>query len=68
MLMQTAQIVVPCWQFDATLSALTEELGFRVDVIFPADSPTTAVVSGFGVTLRLESASTTAASTIRQIV
>ena len=51
---QNAQIVVPCSQFDATFAALTEQLGFRVDVIFPADAPTTAVVSGFGVTLRLE--------------
>ena len=51
---QNAQIVVPCSQFDATFAALTEHLGFRVDVIFPADAPTTAVVSGFGVTLRLE--------------
>lgn len=51
---QNAQIVVPCLQFDATFAVLTEQLGFRVEVIFPADAPTTAVVSGFGVTLRLE--------------
>lgn len=53
---QHAQIVIPCSHFDATFEALTEQLGFRVDMIFPADSPTTAVVSGFGVTLRLEAA------------
>ncbi|MBL0124533.1 MAG: hypothetical protein IPP88_17980 [Betaproteobacteria bacterium] len=51
---QHAQIVIPCSDFDATFEALTAQLGFRVDMIFPADSPTTAVVSGFGVTLRLE--------------
>lgn len=62
MLRQTAQLVVSCSQFDATLSALTEELGFRVEVIFPADAPTTAVVSGFGVALRLESVSATTAN------
>ena len=52
---QSAQIVIPCSQFDATFAALTGQLGFRVEMISPADAPTTAVVSGFGVTLRLES-------------
>ncbi len=52
---QSAQIVIPCSQLDATFAALTEQLGFRVEMISPADAPTTAVVSGFGVTLRLES-------------
>lgn len=56
----SAQVVVPCTQFDATFAALTEQLGFRVDMISPADAPTLAVVSGFGVTLRLESARTIA--------
>ena len=51
----SAQIVIPCSQFDATFAALTGQLGFRVEMISPADAPTTAVVSGFGVTLRLES-------------
>lgn len=57
MSIQGAQIVVPCWQFDATFATLTEQLGFRIDSIFPADAPTTAVVYGFGVTLRLEARS-----------
>ena len=52
---QSAQIIIPCSRFDETFAVLTEQLGFRVDVIFPADAPTTAVVSGFGVALRLES-------------
>ncbi|MEQ1519587.1 MAG: hypothetical protein ABL931_24195, partial [Usitatibacteraceae bacterium] len=51
----SAQIVVPCTDFSATFEALTTQLGFRVASIFPADAPTTAVLSGFGVTLRLES-------------
>ena len=36
------------------LAALTGELGFRVDAIFPADAPRTAVVSAHGTRLRLE--------------
>lgn len=52
-----AQIVIACSQFDVTLAALTGKLGFRVETIFPADAPTSAVISGHGVTLRLEAVS-----------
>ena len=54
---QQAQIVVACAQFDETFAALTDELGFRVETIFPADAPSSAVISGHGVTLRLEAVS-----------
>jgi quercetin dioxygenase-like cupin family protein len=37
------------------LDFFTARLGFRVDMIFPADTPHTAVISGQGLTLRLES-------------
>src|SRR5436190_17076557 len=36
------------------LDYFTRRLGFRVDMIFPADAPNTAVISGQEVTLRLE--------------
>jgi mannose-6-phosphate isomerase-like protein (cupin superfamily) len=49
-----AHVVVPTSRFDDDLAALTDELGFRIDAIFPADSPSTAIVSGHGVRLRLE--------------
>ena len=52
-----AQIVIACAKFEATFAALTGELGFRVETIFPADAPTSAVISGHGVTLRLEAVS-----------
>lgn len=51
---QSAQIVVPCKNLDETLEFFTGELGFRLEMIFPADAPTTAVISGYGVCLRLE--------------
>jgi quercetin dioxygenase-like cupin family protein len=51
-----AQIVVTTNRFTDDFDVLTEELGFRVDVIHPADSPSTAVVSGHGLRLRLERA------------
>jgi quercetin dioxygenase-like cupin family protein len=52
-----AHVVLATDHFDADFEALTERHGFRVDAIFPADAPTTAIVSGHGVRLRLESSS-----------
>jgi mannose-6-phosphate isomerase-like protein (cupin superfamily) len=51
---RSAQVVVPCSDLQATLDFFVERLGFRVDVIFPADAPSTAVISGHGLTLHLE--------------
>ncbi len=48
-----AAVVVPCSPLQPTLEFFTRRLGFRVDAIFPADSPTTAELSGHGLTLRL---------------
>jgi mannose-6-phosphate isomerase-like protein (cupin superfamily) len=39
----------------------THRLGFRVDMIVPADAPHTAIISGQGVTLRLEASGAQAA-------
>src|SRR3954454_18614897 len=50
----SAQVVVPCPDLQPTLDFFVERLGFRVDLIFPADSPSSAVISGHGVALRLE--------------
>src|SRR3954471_2327860 len=49
-----AQLIVPCSDLQPTLDFFVERLGFRVDMIFPADSPSSAVISGHGVALRLE--------------
>jgi len=51
---RSAQVVAPCSDLAATMEFFIERLGFRVDAIFPADAPSTAVISGHGVTLRLE--------------
>lgn len=48
-----AQVVVPCAELDPTLSFFTQQLGFRVDAISPADGPRTAVLSGHGLELVL---------------
>ncbi|MGH6892274.1 MAG: VOC family protein, partial [Dongiaceae bacterium] len=56
-----AQVVLPCPDLAATLAFFTDRLGFKVNLIFPADSPSTAVISGHGLTLRLEAATDGAA-------
>lgn len=49
-----AHVVLECSDLEPTLQFFTRRLGFRVDAIFPADSPAVAVLSGHGLTLRLE--------------
>ncbi|MGH9768719.1 MAG: cupin [Blastocatellia bacterium] len=44
-----------------TIDFFTRRLGFRVDMLVPADAPQTAVISGQGVTLRLEASGMQAA-------
>ena len=49
----TMRIVVACEALDAAIAAY-EGLGFRLDMIMPADSPRLAQMSGDGIDLRLE--------------
>jgi quercetin dioxygenase-like cupin family protein len=62
-----AEIVLPCADFNRSLEFYTEQLGFRVEMIFPADAPVVAVVSGYGTTLRLEQSNETQPLTLRLI-
>ena len=54
---QSAQIRISCENLNQTLEFFTSQLGFRLEMIFPADLPTTAVISGYGKVLRLEESS-----------
>jgi quercetin dioxygenase-like cupin family protein len=49
-----AQVVLPGVPLDATINFFTQRLGFRVDAIFPADAPSVAMLSGHGLTIRLQ--------------
>ncbi len=49
-----AQVVLPCRELDETLGFFTDRLGFRVDAIYPADDPSVAVVSGYGLRIELK--------------
>jgi len=50
---RTSQVLVACRELEPTLAFLQQRLGFQVDAIFPADNPTTVMVSGHGLSLRL---------------
>ena len=49
----SAEVVLPCDDLEETLAFFIDRLGFRVETIFPADSPRVAVISGHGLRLRL---------------
>src|SRR5688572_29838284 len=49
-----AEVVVSAPEIDESVRFFTERLGFRIDSVFPADDPRVVVVSGRGLTLRLE--------------
>jgi len=52
---EVAEVVMPCFDLDETLSFFLNSLGFRVEMITPADNPNTAIISGYGVRLCLRS-------------
>ena len=64
-LIQAVEVVFPCPKLGETLSFFTDRLGFRVKSIYPADCPSVAVLSGYGVCLRLQEGSGTLPSLLR---
>ncbi len=51
---QSAEVVLPCGDVQATAAFFTSRLGFRLESIFPADDPAVAQLCGHGLSLRLE--------------
>lgn len=49
-----AEIVLPTESLRQDLPFFTRTLGFRLDMIYPADNPAVAVLSGHGLRLRLD--------------
>ena len=47
------EIFLPSKDLATDLAFFTDRLGFRLETIFPADDPTTATISGHGVSIRL---------------
>jgi quercetin dioxygenase-like cupin family protein len=58
-----ADFVIDCDDLTAALDYYTRQLGFRLDVIFPADNPRTAVLTGFGKCLHLQRTGAIASAT-----
>jgi quercetin dioxygenase-like cupin family protein len=61
----SAEVLLGCSNLESSLAFFVEQLGFRVDLIFPADAPTTASISAYGVRLRLEVATVATPITLR---
>jgi quercetin dioxygenase-like cupin family protein len=51
---EVAEVVFPCENLAENLAFFTDTLGFRIESIYPADTPRIAVVSAYGTRLRLE--------------
>ena len=49
-----AEVRVPCSDLSAEMAFFQTALGFRLDEIYPADDPRTALLSGHGTYLRLQ--------------
>lgn len=60
-----AEIRLPTQELRADLPFYTKQLGFRLDMIYPADDPQVAVLSGHGLRLRIEKGAAEAPGTIR---
>jgi quercetin dioxygenase-like cupin family protein len=50
---RAADFVLVCDELNVALDYFTTRIGFRLDVIFPADDPRTAVLTGYGKCLHL---------------
>ena len=60
-----AEILLPTQDLSNDLPFYVDKLGFRLDTIFPADNPSVAVLSGYGLRLRLEKGANSAPGTLR---
>ena len=61
------QWVLPCKSLSRALDFYSSQLGFRIDSIYPADSPRVAEMSGLGTRLRLEQGDEPAPDRLRLI-
>lgn len=62
---QGAEIRLPSSDLTADLAFFMKTLGFRMDKIYPADYPTVSVLSGHGLTIRLEQGASEPPGTLR---
>ena len=51
---QTAEMLLTCNNLNETLQFFIDKLGFKMESIAPAEKPSLAVISGYGIRIRLE--------------
>ncbi len=61
----SAEVQLPSADLTQDMPFFIRKLGFRLDKIFPADNPAVAILSGHGLTLRLQRGAAGAPGTIR---
>ena len=64
-IIEAAEVLLPSGDLKDDLPFFTKRLGFRMDTIFPADDPSVAVLSGYGIRLRLDREASAAPGTLR---
>jgi len=62
---QSAEIVLGCSELNQTLEFYNQILGLVIESIYPADEPKVAVLSGYGIRLRLEIGTSADTGTLR---
>lgn len=60
-----AEMRLPTQELRDDLPFWTKKLGFRLDMIYPADNPEVAVLSGYGLRLRIQKGATEHPGTVR---
>ncbi|OYU17748.1 MAG: cupin [Rhodobacteraceae bacterium PARR1] len=60
-----AEVLLPTQELRDDLPFWTKRLGFRLDMIYPADDPEVAVLSGHGLRLRIQKGAPTAPGIVR---
>jgi quercetin dioxygenase-like cupin family protein len=64
----SAQIILPTSDLNASLEFLTTQLGFRLEMIMPADSPILADISGHGISIRLAKRENAASNVVLRLL
>ena len=60
-----AEVVLPSEELNNDIDFFTKTIGMQLNEIFPADDPSVAVISGYGLRIRLEKGSNAPASSIK---
>ena len=60
-----AEVILPSKELNKDIDFFTKTIGMQLNEIFPADDPSVAVISGYGLRLRLEKGSNAPASSIK---